>query len=337
MAKLTFKGDKPKRKKTKPAPVVSSPTFVDGWTSATELADLNGPVLVLGSLDGVKALAYDDIQQRFEPSSRLDTLADADCVNFFAEIHPETTRKPQLESGVEQQEPEGLNEDRGTDQNAPTNPVETSETHSSAAREPLSPQNNESSSQKPASYPEIHRVEPTSVTQVFTVVSLGTKPGQHALKLGTTNAPYLSFDGASKRAVLAHAIGENELFSFTPVTIPNHTFGFSEVRWDISHGDHSLVLQEKGFVFLKKQNVSSYLVIRAHTSNTVAGARLKALESESAASGDGLQNATARLYKETGGKVKITPELVARLKDAIKKGIINEQIVDEKARLISKW
>lgn len=322
MAKLTFKGDKPKRKKPKTAPPASTPAFVDGWTSATELADLNGPILVLGALSGVvKALAYDDIRQGFQPSTRLDALADADCVNFFPEISSQDV-KEDPSNVAEQRELEDA-------EKSTTEPPKSASDHPTRAKP--------NPTVWPHSYPEIHRVEPTSVTQIFTVVSPGTKLLRYALKLGTTSSPYLSIETASGKPLLAHAIGPTELFEFTPVHTPNEAHGLTETRWIISNGDHTLALQEEGFVFAKKLEVTSTLVVRAHTSNTVAGARLKMLEDESAASGDDLQRATARLYKETGGKIKVGPELVARLRAAIKKGTINEQIVDEKARLISRW
>lgn len=77
-------------------------------------------------------------------------------------------------------------------------------------------------------------------------------------------------------------------------------------------------------------------VIRVQSKNTLKGSRILLNDTE-VENTPNLNKIVRQLYKETNGKIEINGELVKRLKDAISTGDINEQVIQEKSKYLSKW
>lgn len=303
MGKLTFKGDKPKKrnrieKDDRQEPVKKTRgenINLDGWSTASCVEDLKGPCIVLGDSNRDRNDEKEEKAATGEQHVVLqvgeDTIATgkdlevvADTVNFFG----------------------------GND------------------------------------YPGIHKCEPNKVNQVLTLVPISefeksrldtSKTNRFALK--TYHNRYLS-----STLALVHAIGDNEIFTFKKVDIANDTLGYDEPWWEVLNNDTKLVLEPSESSYRVKfvetgkiseiDGIIDRFVIRVQSKNTLKGSQilLNDTEVENAPS---LNKIVRQLYKDTNGKIEINGELVKRLKDAISTGDINEQIIQEKSKYLSKW
>lgn len=303
MGKLTFKGDKPKKRKRTEKEDRQEPVKktrgeninLDGWSTASCVEDLKGPCIVLGdsnrdrndeeeenTVTGEQHVVLQVGEDTIVTGKDLEVVADT--VNFF-----------------------GGNE-----------------------------------------YPGIHKCEPNKVNQVLTLVPISefeksrldtSKTNRFALK--THQNRYLSATLA-----LVHAIGDNEIFTFKKVDIANDTLGCDEPWWEIRNNDTQLVLEPSGSSYRVKfvetgkiseiDGIIDRFVIRVQSKNTLKGSRILLNDTE-LENGPNLNKIVRQLYKDTNGKIEINGELVKRLKDAISTGDINEQVIQEKSKYLSKW
>ena len=303
MGKLTFKGDKPKKRKRTENEDRQEPVKkargeninLDGWSTASCVEDLKGPCIVLGDSNRDRNDEKEEKAATGEQHVVLqvgeDTIATgkdlevvADTVNFFG----------------------------GND------------------------------------YPGIHKCEPNKVNQVLTLVPISefeksrldtSKTNKFALK--THHNRYLS-----STLALVHAIGDNEIFTFKKVDIANDTLGCDEPWWEILNNDPQLVLEPSESSYRVKfvetgkiseiDGIIDRFVIRVQSKNTLKGSRILLNDTE-VENTPNLNKIVRQLYKETNGKIEINGELVKRLKDAISTGDINEQVIQEKSKYLSKW
>lgn len=183
-------------------------------------------------------------------------------------------------------------------------------------------------------YPIYHRVEPNSVKQVFQFIPVDDSKHKslvskrtvdtYAIKLGDQ---YLSFDKSTKSLTTSYAISDLEIFTLAPEEGDS-----GDVRWKISIQDQYLIYDKK---FQFSANPQSF-VIRVHTKNTVGGKQLKQLDSQDSATSSDLKKAIRQLYKDTNGKVQITPGLITSLNKAMKSGKLNEQVIVEKLKYTTR-
>ncbi|ODQ83186.1 hypothetical protein BABINDRAFT_159628 [Babjeviella inositovora NRRL Y-12698] len=94
VTKLTFKGDKPKKrkrteesassKKAKPVPEFDRSLVEQGWTTATTVSDITGPIIITRYDEGVEGAPYSIASNKGKLffSSELDILPHDQCVNF---------------------------------------------------------------------------------------------------------------------------------------------------------------------------------------------------------------------------------------------------------------
>ncbi|CUM56532.1 uncharacterized protein AC631_01853 [Debaryomyces fabryi] len=305
MGKLTFKGDKPKKRKRTEKEDRHEPVKktrgenvnLDGWSTASCVEDLKGPCIVLGDIhkDGNVDKDKEDSFAAEEQHAVLQVDEDAvttgkdldvvaDTVNFF-----------------------GGNV-----------------------------------------YPGIHKCEPNKVNQVLTLVPISefeksrldtSKTNRFALK--THHNRYIS-----TTMELVHAIGDNEIFTFKSVNVANDKLGYDEPWWEIVHDDARLVIEHSDSTYKVKfvdtgkipetNDIIDRFVIRVQSKNTLKGSQILLNDSE-VDNGPNLNKIVRQLYKDTNGKIEINDKLVKRLKDAISTGDINEQIIQEKSRYLSKW
>lgn len=303
MGKLTFKGDKPRKRKRIENEEIQEPIKktrseninLDGWSTASCMEDLKGPCIVLGdehkdgndekeenSATGEQQVVLQVEEDAIVARKGLDVVEDT--VNFFG----------------------------GND------------------------------------YPRIQKCEPNRVNQVLTLVPISefeksrldtTKTNRFALK--THHNRYLSSTMA-----FTHAIGDNEIFTFKKVDIANEKLGCDEPWWKILNNDTQCVLEPSSSTFNVKfvetdkiseiNGVIDRFVIRVQSKNTVKGSRILLKDAE-VDNSPNLNKIIRQLYKDTNGKIQINGELVKRLKDAISTGDINEQVIQEKSRYLSKW
>lgn len=303
MGKLTFKGDKPKKRKRTGAVDCQEPVKkikgeninLDGWSTASCVEDLKGPCMVIGEGDkddkgaldnscagGEGPWVFQTEEDGFGAGSDVDVVEDT--VNFFG----------------------------GND------------------------------------YPTIHKCEPKMVNQVLTLVPVNeyeksrlntTRTNRFAMR--THNGRYMSTTMG-----LVHAIGDNEIFTFTKVDVTNESFGYEEPQWEISSGGKRCVLEWSVATYKmrfleedkidKINGVVARFVVRVHSKNTIEGSRIHLNDTETD-NGPNVNKIVRQLYKDTNGKIEITRDLVKRLRKAIATGDINEQVIQEKARYLSKW
>lgn len=301
MGKLTFKGDKPKKRKHKAGENEGQndkklrvseekgnleKVDLEGWSSATEIADLKGPFVVLAKVDkDIKIIEIEDGEIKLGSKVAMKENEN----NIFG--HP--------------------------------------------------------------NHEEIHKVEPTTARQVLTFVPIQDKEksvldsrGCEKFAFRTQRRTYFSSSISE-----VHAIGNNEVFTLKLAPLYVQEYDYQLPRWKVFNRERQLVLRinEDSSVEPTMVNVDSVdsnptwvtdFVIRVHTSNTVEGSYLALRMSRK----DGLiedpeeqiRSLLQKLYKESGGKIKIDTALVTRLRSAISTGNINEQMIDEKSRVMSK-
>lgn len=179
-------------------------------------------------------------------------------------------------------------------------------------------------------YPAYHRIEPNAVNQIFHLIPVDDSKHKSLVEKRTVDTfaikfgdQYLSFDKASKCLTTSYAISDLEIFTLIP-----ETRELGDVRWRITVQGYTLGFDKK-FVF---SHDSQSFVIRVHTKNTVGGKQLKQLDSHETSTSSDLKRAIRQLYKETNGKIQITPELVTSLNNAMKLGKLHEQVVVEKLK-----
>lgn len=300
MGKLTFKGDKPKKRKRTDGGRSQEPVKrtrgeninLDGWSSASCVEDLKGPCIVVG-----EAPASGENENTTETPTDKYLVVQVNNDAIFTGSDVEVVQ-------------DTVNFFGGDD------------------------------------YPDIHKCEPKKVSQVLTLVPVNeyeksrldtTRTNRFALK--TSRSQYLSATMG-----LVHAIGENEIFTFTKVAIPNDKLGCDEPRWEIANNELRCVLEQADsghqVAFVKKDDVPktahTQFVIRVHSKNTVKGSRILLTDTEPE-DGPNVNKIVLQLYKDTKGKIEINSQLIDRLKVAISTGDINEQIIQEKSRYLSKW
>lgn len=194
----------------------------------------------------------------------------------------------------------------------------------------------------------IHYTEPTTIKQVFSFVPISDKQkslldhsASDKFALRTRDGRYLSSTG-----ILARAVGSQEVFSINEATgeLQEHKDG---PWWTIECEGKHLVLQKSDLgeqldpVFTEGEpdrasgTIDSF-VIRVHMLNTVAGSEMLLNNSQQAMEDD-ISNVVRRLYQETEGALVIDKDLIARLKKAQKIGNLNEQIIEEKAKYLTRW
>ncbi|CCE81498.1 Piso0_002156 [Millerozyma farinosa CBS 7064] len=194
----------------------------------------------------------------------------------------------------------------------------------------------------------IHCTEPTTVKQVFTFVPISDKQkslldhsASDKFALRTRDGRYLSSTG-----LLARAVGPQEVFSIHEATDEPQQ-DRDGPWWTVECGGRQLALQESGSgspldpVFIESESdrasgTIDRFVIRVHMSNTVAGSEMLLSNSEQTKEDD-ISSVVRSLYKETQGALVIDKDLIARLKKAQKIGNLNEQIIEEKAKYLTRW
>lgn len=193
-------------------------------------------------------------------------------------------------------------------------------------------------------YSDIHKVEPNEVSQIFKFIPIDDSIGKSlinkkvvntfAIKLN--NNQYISYKNSSLG--LSFTISENEIFELSPINKPD-----GDVSWLIIIKKHKLSLSNNkySFVPISDQDAEgSQFIIRVHTTNTIEGSKLKLklIESESGnVNSQNLKKTVRLLYKETKGKIKITQDLIKRLKHAENTGNLNEVVILEKSKYLSRW
>lgn len=292
MGKLTFKGDKRKKRKSTdkeerpeaPKKIKSDNINLDGWSTADSVEDLKGACIVLASAEDDRTTVVQVEDGKVATGDDFEVVEDT--VNFFG----------------------------GTE------------------------------------YARIHKCEPNTVKQVFTLIPVNEyekskldtrRTNRFALK--TSQGQYLSTTQA-----LVHAIGDNEIFTFKRVGVRNEQYAYDETWWEIcnksgqwvletSDGSQKLKFVDAGTVAEgAKAATETKFVIRVHSKNTVKGGQLL-LGTSDVESGPELGSIIRQLYKDTNGRIEVNSALIKRLKSAISKGDVNEQIIQEKSKFISKW
>mmetsp|Transcript_5091 Transcript_5091/g.5089 ORF Transcript_5091/g.5089 Transcript_5091/m.5089 type:complete len:306 (-) Transcript_5091:74-991(-) len=305
MGKLTFKGDKPKKRKRiekedRQEPVKKARgenVNLDGWSTASCVEDLKGPCIVLGDIHKT-GNEDEDTEESFEAGEQHVVLqANEDAITTGKDLDIVSDTVNFFGGNV---------------------------------------------------YPGIHKCEPNKVNQVLTLVPISefeksrldtSRTNRFALK--TRHNRYIS-----TTMELVHAIGDNEIFTFKCVNVTNKRLGYDEPWWNIVHDDTQLVIEpsdssykvkfvETGKI-LETDGVISRFVIRVQSKNTLKGSQILLNNSE-VDNGPNVNKIVRQLYKDTNGKIEINDKLVKRLKDAISTGDINEQIIQEKSRYLSKW
>lgn len=169
--------------------------------------------------------------------------------------------------------------------------------------------------------PAVHRSEPHSTSQVFTLVPIDdsrlqsrTKQRQvstFALKWRDT---YVSCD-----LTMSHAISPRETFEVKRC----------DEHWAVTNNEKCLGLKDGRFAF----GELGLVAIRVHARNTVEGRRKQLAEDAPL----GVKQAIRQLYKDTKGKVDVSSQLVDRLKQAERDGRLHECVLEEKERYLSRW
>lgn len=198
---------------------------------------------------------------------------------------------------------------------------------------------------------KVHRCEPTKVNQVLTFIPLNQfersrldDRGADLFALKAYNNLFLSATGP-----LAHAIGKHEIFTATSSLAYNSKDDFEEVLWSIRNDDHVLVCENFStdacsLKFVNENDTAdesliSKFVIRVQCKNTIEGSRILLNRGKELHLDEESQIGfyVRLLYKETKGRVSVDEHLIERLKEALQKGKINEQLVEEKAKISSRW
>ncbi|CCE82430.1 Piso0_002156 [Millerozyma farinosa CBS 7064] len=194
----------------------------------------------------------------------------------------------------------------------------------------------------------IHYTEPITIKQVFSFVPISDRQkslldhsASDKFALRTRDGRYLSSTG-----LLARAVGPQEVFSIHETT--------DEPQEDREGPWWTIECEGKQLAFQKSDSDSQLdpvfiesvsdrapgtidrFVIRVHMSNTVAGSEMLLNNSQQAREDD-ISNVVRRLYQETQGALVIDKDLIARLKKAQKIGNLNEQIIEEKAKYLTRW
>lgn len=301
MGKLTFKGDKPKKRKQKACEnqvendkrVKISEEKIDlgkfnleGWCSATEIADLKGPFIILAKIDKeIKIIEIEDGEVKLGSKVVIEEKEN----NLLGHLYRE----------------------------------------------------------------DIHKAEPTTVRQVLTFVPIQDKEKSVLDTKGTEKFAFRTYRRTyfSSSFSEEHAIGNNEVFSLKLTPLHVQEYNYELPRWKIFNGGNKLVLRvnENSIVepvMVHEDSIDSNLtyvsdfVIRVHASNTVKGARLAlkmSLKDKLTEDPDEqIRNLLHELDKESRGKIEIDTALVTRLRSALSNGNINEQMIEERSRVISK-
>ncbi|CUM65767.1 uncharacterized protein PRCAT00003415001 [Priceomyces carsonii] len=201
-------------------------------------------------------------------------------------------------------------------------------------------------------YPEYHMAEPSVSTQVFIISSISaaskTLPESVGARKGIAksfslkaNTQYFSASQTTWEPSISPTVSDLSLFQFTPHTKTNEKFGLGETFWTITilNGKRTLVNQEGRLVFAPTVDVSEKdldkFLVRIQIKNLQKYKKFLLAQEEE--KGNDIKQILKDLYKETKGKIKITDDLVKRLKDSIKSGNLNEQLLEEKSRISSRW
>lgn len=184
-------------------------------------------------------------------------------------------------------------------------------------------------------YLEIDRVEPNSTSQVFSIIPINDS-NKSLLSASATEKfafkhrdSYLSYN-SNGTLELVPAISKNEIFTLEPHQIPNGVFWYI-----IASNGHKLTYTNSTYSFHHEEGTA--FVIRVHINNTIKGSQLILESSQPTDSNTDVKKAIRTLYKETNGKIIINNDLVNRLKTASQRRELNEAIINEKSKYLSKW
>lgn len=295
MGKLTFKGEKKKKRKALEEPTGENdinpkkPKIdileLSGWTSCISEKDLEGPCIFVSPNNEPNTLFFDaDNDEVSIYQHKCKTNENA--VNFLGD-------NEQIETNV----------------------------------------------------PQSHKVEPSSVNQVFTIVPISQNKsllkedeGKRKFAIRNYLNKYLAVNSSSSKVETTFAINDAAIFELKKEITFNGEFKINEVQWHILSNDGTRVICcNKNDVIISSDKTvnNNKFVIRIQMQNS-SKYKLAELMKKEEADYD-VKRVIKELYEETSGKIKVTEELIRRIKRAIKEGNLNEQIIEEKELLFSRW
>lgn len=300
VSKLSFKGDKPKRKKVVkriPKPTSSKPEIdpaliESSWTSATTFSDINGPVLIT---------TYER-SQGYEHLNQQPLVLTPDVLGA---VHP----KKELHVVDSSQTVSFENDD--------INPLGF---HAAIHRT------------EPG---DIQQVFISVSVSFATSGSNDVNPNRTKLAFKTPSDKFLSLTGDGDVDCKSEAIGPYQIFEIEREAIKDEGVWFR-----IWNGQKRLVLTKVAdklkFEFKEdsKDDETDLFVIRVQAKNSATGKRLlreheesKTLGSDSI--GGSIRNALDSLQKSG---IEISQATIKRLRDAAIKGKLNEQLIIERQK-----